>query len=232
MALIALFCYNRGRGNVTWPQQGCHNRAVTKATRIRGCASAPAPSRHTRLPMWPPSALQTGRWGHHAGSPGRPFTPPSGAGPSHRARMDLPHNKPDALQTRCTTNRANNKPGGQKKGTPDRQNRCALTVAAKAASPPPQQGDQCLTPIYVPFGDEDITPFTSEFLARGPRANPRGRIGANPERPRMGPKDGVRKHGPLLHRPPSGPVHPPCVRSAPRGSASPGPAPGTGWTGC
>lgn len=125
MALIALFCYNRGRGNVTWPQQGCHNRAVTKATRIRGCASAPAPSRHTRLPMWPPSALQTGRWGHHAGSPGRPFTPPSGAGPSHRARMDLPHNKPDALQTRCTTNRANNKPGGQKKGTPDRQNRCA-----------------------------------------------------------------------------------------------------------
>ena len=122
--------------------------------------------------------------------------------------------------------------GGKKKGAPDRQNRCALTVAAKAASPPPQQGDQCLTPIYVPFGDEDITPFTSEFLARGPRANPRGRIGTNPERPRMGPKDGVRKHGPLLHRPPSGPAHPPCVRSAPRGSASPGPAPGTGWTGC
>ena len=55
---------------------------------------------------------------------------------------------------------------GKKKGAPDRQNRCALTVAAEAASPPPQQGDQCLTPIYVPFGDEDITPFTSEFLAR------------------------------------------------------------------
>lgn len=54
---------------------------------------------------------------------------------------------------------------GKKKGAPDRQNRCALTVAAEAASPPPQQGDQCLTPINVPFGEEDITPFTGEFLA-------------------------------------------------------------------
>ena len=53
----------------------------------------------------------------------------------------------------------------KKKGAPDRQNRCALTVAAEAASPPPQQGDQCLTPINVPFGEEDITPFTGEFLA-------------------------------------------------------------------
>ena len=54
---------------------------------------------------------------------------------------------------------------GKKKGAPDRQNRCALTVAAEAASPPPQQGDQCLTPINVPFGEEDITLFTGEFLA-------------------------------------------------------------------
>lgn len=87
---------------------------------------------------------------------------------------------------------------GKKKGAPDRQNRCALTVAAEAASPPPQQGDQCLTPINVPFGEEDITPFTGEFLASGPRANPKRPVGTNPERPRMGPKDGARKHSPPL----------------------------------
>ena len=85
---------------------------------------------------------------------------------------------------------------GKKKGAPDRQNRCALTVAAEAASPPPQQGDQCLTPINVPFGEKDITPFTGEFLASGPRANPKGPIGTNPEKPRMGPKDGARKLSP------------------------------------
>ena len=122
--------------------------------------------------------------------------------------------------------------GGKKKGAPDRQNRCALTVAAVAASPPPQQGDQCLTPIYVPFGDEDITPFTSEFLARDLGQTLGGASGLTLKGPGWGRKMGP-KSTPPLHRPPSGPAaHPPCVRSVPRGSASPEPAPGTGWTGC
>lgn len=121
---------------------------------------------------------------------------------------------------------------GKKKGAPDRQNRCALTVAAVAASPPPQQGDQCLTPIYVPFGDEDITPFTSEFLAQDLGQTLGGASGLTLKGPGWGRKMGP-ESTPPLHRPPSGPAaHPPCIRSVPRGSASPGPAPGTGWTGC
>lgn len=87
---------------------------------------------------------------------------------------------------------------GKKKGAPDRQNRCALTVAAVAASPPPQQGDQCLTPIYVPFGDEDITPFTSEFLARDLGQTLRGPSGLTLKGPGWG-----RKMGPESTPPPS-----------------------------
>ena len=121
--------------------------------------------------------------------------------------------------------------GGKKKGAPDRQNRCALTVAAKAASPPPQQGDQCLTPIYVPFGDEDITPFTSEFLARDLGQTLGGASGLTLKGPGWGRKMGLESTAPSFTDPlPAGASA--CVRSAPRGSASPEPAPGTGWTGC
>jgi len=117
--------------------------------------------------------------------------------------------------------------GGKKKGAPDRQNRCALTVAAEAASPPPQQGDQCLTPINVPFGEKDITPFTGEFLAPDLGQT----LGRASGLTLKGP-DGTERWAPKAQPTPSGPAHPPCVRSVPRGSASPGPAPGTGWTGC